>query len=119
MAMATVSNRPELIHLDVDRRLGHEWDEWDGQPLPNAGNFDAPPRIFFGWSLGWILAVTLVMAILLFVLAPGPRRSTPPSRSGWAPSLVVISSAVLLWWTLIALSFAFRANLLPEKLADR
>lgn len=117
--MATVSNRPELIHLDVDRRLGHEWDEWDGQPLPNAGNFDAPPRIFFGWSLGWILAVTLGAAILLFVLAPrlGSIHPNMPMALSW--SLIVISGAVLLWWTLIALSYAFRVNLLPEKLAER
>ena len=27
--------RAQLIHIDVDRRLGHEWDEWDGKPLPN------------------------------------------------------------------------------------
>ena len=32
------SSRPQLIHIDVDRRLGHEWDEWDGKPLPNRGD---------------------------------------------------------------------------------
>ena len=49
--MAVTGERPELIHLEVDRRLGHEWDEWDGTPLPNGGDFDAPPRLFFGWSV--------------------------------------------------------------------
>jgi len=117
--MAAAPNRPELIHLDVDRRLGHEWDEWDGQPLPDAGNFDAPPRIFFGWSLGWILAVTLTGAILLFILAPrlaSLHRAIPPVLS-W--TLGLLASTVLLWWALIALSYAFRSNLLPEKLAER
>jgi hypothetical protein len=47
--VATPSVRPELIHLDVDRRLGHEWDEWDGNPLPNGGNYDTRPRVFFFW----------------------------------------------------------------------
>ena len=42
--------RAQLIHIDVDRRLGHEWDEWDGTPLPDAGNYDSPPWLFFGWS---------------------------------------------------------------------
>ncbi len=28
--------RAQLIHIEVDRRLGHEWDEWDGRPLPNG-----------------------------------------------------------------------------------
>ena len=35
--------RAQLIHIDVDRRLGHEWDEWDGKPLPNSGNYDSAP----------------------------------------------------------------------------
>src|SRR5215207_7271759 len=26
-----------LIKIETDRRLGHEWDEWDGAPLPNGG----------------------------------------------------------------------------------
>ena len=42
--------RAELIHIDVDRRLGHEWDEWDGTPLPNGGNYDSPPSLFFLWA---------------------------------------------------------------------
>ena len=117
--MAVAPNRPELIHLDVDRRLGHEWDEWDGQPLPNAGNFDAPPRIFFGWSLGWILAVTLVAAILLFILAPRLASLHPAIPPVLTWTLLITAGVALLWWTLIAFSFAFRSNLLPEKLAER
>ena len=50
--------RPQLIHLDVDRRLGHEWDEWDGRPLPNQGNYDSPPALFFAWS-----AITLAIGL--------------------------------------------------------
>ena len=42
--------RAKLIHIEVDRRLGHEWDEWDGKPLPNQGNFDSPPWLFLAWS---------------------------------------------------------------------
>ena len=53
--------RAQLIHIDVDRRLGHEWDEWDGKPLPNQGNYDSPPALFFAWS------------------AAGPRRRSRPS----------------------------------------
>jgi hypothetical protein len=117
--MAIPPSRPELIHLDVDRRLGHEWDEWDGQPLPNAGNFDAPPRIFFAWSLGWILAVALGAAIVLFILAPRLALLDPavPAVLTWA--LGIGAGLVLIWWTLVALSFVLRSNLLPEKLAER
>ena len=117
--MAAAPNRPELIHLDVDRRLGHEWDEWDGRPLPNVGDFDAPPRIFFGWSLGWILAVSLASAILLFILAPRLASLHPATPAVLTWTLGILAGAVLLWWALIALSYAFRSNLLPEKLAER
>ncbi len=62
--------RAQLIHIDVDRRLGHEWDEWDGRPLPGQGNFDAPPALFFAWSAGAIAVATGLLALLLFLLAP-------------------------------------------------
>ena len=117
--MVTPSGRPELIHLDVDRRLGHEWDEWDGQPLPNAGNYDTPPRVFFFWSLGWILVVTLIATILLFILAPrlASIHSAIPGVLAW--TIGGLAGITLVWWTLIALSYAMRSNLLPERLAER
>src|SRR5437870_1729177 len=62
--------RAQLIHIETDRRLGHEWDEWDGKPLPGNGDFSARPGLFF--RLG---ALTLVVAVgaaaaLVFLLAP-------------------------------------------------
>jgi len=111
--------RPELIHLDVDRRLGHEWDEWDGQPLPNQGSFDAEPRIFFGWSAAMILGALGAVSIVLFLLAPRLALIDPmvPQVLVW----VILGAAViiLLWWQLIALSFALRTPVLPERLAER
>ena len=117
--MAVASDRPELIHLDVDRRLGHEWDEWNGQPLPNAGNFDSPPRIFFGWSAGWILTVCAVLAVLLFLLAP--RLAVLHSALPRVLVLLIggLAGVTLLWWALIVLSYSLRTPLLPERLAER
>ena len=43
--------RAQLIHIQTDRRLGHEWDEWDGRPLPSGGDFSAPPALFFWFAL--------------------------------------------------------------------
>ena len=117
--MASPTVRPELIHLEVDRRLGHEWDEWDGQPLPNGGNFDTPPRVFFAWSLGWIVAATLVASILLFILAPRLASVHPAIPSVLTWSIGVVAGGVLLWWVLILLSYVMRSNLLPERLAER
>src|SRR2546422_4648871 len=84
-ARQTTAPRAQLIHLEVDRRLGHEWDEWDGRPLPNGGNFDAAPRLFFRWSLGWILAAGFAAALLLLLLAPRLELLAPelPVVLGW------------------------------------
>lgn len=117
--MATRENRPELIHLEVDRRLGHEWDEWDGQPLPGGGDFDTAPRVFFFWSLGWILAVGLGSAILLFILAPRLAGIHPAIPTVLAWSIGILVGLALAWWGLIAASYALRKNLLPERLAER
>ena len=80
------TRRAQLIHIDVDRRLGHEWDEWDGQPLPNRGDFDSAPRLFFAWSAAAIVVGLAAVAALLFILdprtRPAGRSSLSHSRSG-------------------------------------
>ncbi|NOT09118.1 MAG: DUF116 domain-containing protein [Gemmatimonadales bacterium] len=117
--MAGPSERPELIHLDVDRRLGHEWDEWDGTPLPNQGNFDTPAAAFFWWALLLLLVVT--GAVLLVFLLLSPRIALLGSG---LPRIIMIGLGTLaalsiLWLGAIALSFALRTPLLPERLAER
>lgn len=111
--------RAQLIHIDVDRRLGHEWDEWDGRPLPNHGNYDSPPILFFAWS-AITLAVGLgVAALALFLLGPrlaGIHRSTPGALWG---ALLVIGSVLWVWWSVLFLSFEMGRPLLPERLAER
>ena len=78
--------RAQLIHIDVDRRLGHEWDEWDGRPLPNQGNYDSPPAFFFAWS-----------AITLALLGSSPWHS-----SFWLPGWRGYPGSGLLWSALLA-----------------
>ena len=111
--------RAQLIHIDVDRRLGHEWDEWDGRPLPNRGNYDSPPVLFFGWS-ALALAVGLgLVALALYLLAPrlaGLHPSLP--RLLW-PALAVTGAALWLWWGVLFLSYGTGRALLPERLAER
>jgi uncharacterized protein len=111
--------RAQLIHIDVDRRLGHEWDEWDGRPLPNRGNYDSPPALFFGWS-ALALAVGLgLVALALYLLAPR-LAGLHPSLPGflWA-TLAVTSAALWLWWGVLFLSYGTGRALLPERLAER
>ncbi|HEY8061168.1 MAG TPA: DUF116 domain-containing protein [Gemmatimonadales bacterium] len=110
--------RAELIHIEVDRRLGHEWDEWDGQPLPNAGNFDTPARLFLYWGAATMTVAFALAAGLLFLLAPrlGTLHHALPGIAWLA--LGAFAAASILWWLLIAASFAGGMNLLPGFLAE-
>ncbi len=117
--MGAASERPELIRLEVDRRLGHEWDEWDGQPLPAQGNFDSPPRLFFQWSLGWIAGFALLSGAALLLLAPRLALLAAWLPRGLGFALGGVTALALIWWTLLALSHALHRPLLPERLAER
>ena len=111
--------RAQLIHIDVDRRLGHEWDEWNGKPLPNRGDYDSPPSLFFAWSAAALAVGLGLAALVLFLL--GPRLADLDAR---VPRLLwagLGATTVLLWawWGVLFLSYAIGRPLLPERLAER
>jgi hypothetical protein len=111
--------RAQLIHIDVDRRLGHEWDEWDGQPLPNRGDYDSPPELFFGWSAVALASGLGLGAISLYLFTPRLaelHRSLPPVL--WA-SLALAALLLWAWWAVLFVSFKTGRALLPERLAER
>jgi hypothetical protein len=111
--------RAQLIHIDVDRRLGHEWDEWDGRPLPGQGDFDSPPALFFAWSAGAIAVATSLIALLLYLLSPR-LALIAPALAAWSwVALGLLSAATWLWWLLLLGSWVARRSLLPERLAER
>ena len=113
------AQRAQLIHIDVDRRLGHEWDEWDGTPLPNQGNYDSPPALFFGWSalaLGFALGV---LALVAELLSPHVAHLSAQIPGFVWLGLGVVASVLWLWWGAILLSYVLRRPLLPERLAER
>jgi hypothetical protein len=113
------TSRAELIHIDVDRRLGHEWDEWDGKPLPNAGNFDSPPGLFFRWAIVTLVVAIAAAAAVIYLLAPrlGEIEEALP-RVTWSV-FAVLSVAALLWWALLGLSYLLDQPLLPALLSER
>ena len=80
--------RAELIHIEVDRRLGHEWDEWDGKPLPNAGNFDTPARLFLFWGAATIVVAFAIAQRFHTIIATnaltGPFNRKPEDSCGTA-----------------------------------
>jgi hypothetical protein len=111
--------RAQLIHIDVDRRLGHEWDEWDGRPLPNQGDFDSPPILFFGWAALALMTGAALIALALFLL--GPRlallhHALPGVLWG---ALGATALLLVLWWGALFLSYSTGRALLPERLAER
>jgi uncharacterized protein len=111
--------KAQLIHIEVDRRLGHEWDEWNGKPLPGNGDFAAAPGLFFQFAAVTIAAATATLALLLYLV--GPRLATlwpQLPRVLWI-TLAVLVALQTLYWSVLAASFYSGRNLLPERLMER
>jgi hypothetical protein len=111
--------RAQLIHIDVDRRLGHEWDEWDGKPLPNHGNYDSPPALFFAWSALTLVTVLGILAVALYLLSPRLQILHPAAPTVLWTGLLLAGALLWAWWGVLFLSFQSGRPLLPEKLAER
>ena len=111
--------RAQLIHIEVDRRLGHEWDEWDGRPLPRAGDFSAAPGLFFRFAALTVLAAAGAVALLLYLI--GPRLGglwNPLPRILWI-TLATLTGLLALYLSVLAASLYGGKNLLPERLMER
>lgn len=111
--------RAQLIHIEVDRRLGHEWDEWNGKPLPGGGDFSAAPGLFFRFAALTLVAAAAAVALLLYLV--GPRLGAlwaPLPRTLWI-LLAVAAGLKALYLSLVAASYYRGRNLLPERLLER
>lgn len=111
--------RAQLIHIDVDRRLGHEWDEWNGQPLPNQGNYDSPPGLFFAWSALALTVALGLLGLLLFLLSPRIRAIHHAAPALLWSALLGIGAILWGWWSLLFVSHQSGRSILPERLAER
>src|SRR6202165_4920923 len=108
--------RAQLIHIEVDRRLGHEWDEWNGRPLPGGGDFSAAPGLFFRFAALTLVVATVAVALLLYLV--GPRLAAL-----WAPlpkvlwiGLAALAGLQALYLSLVAGSYYGGADLVAEGL---
>lgn len=54
-------------HEKIDRRLGEEWVDWDGQVESST---DADPRIFIGISIGTIVVILGITALFIWLIYP-------------------------------------------------
>src|SRR2546422_5719156 len=113
--MAIDAPRAQLIHIETDRRLGHEWDEWDGGPLPNRGDFSAPPGLFFRFAALTLVVLCAAAAGVLFLLSPRLAALAPalPRAAGWA--LAGAFGLAALWLAALAASFFWGGALLPRR----
>lgn len=111
--------RAELIHIDVDRRLGHEWDEWTGEPLPNGGNYDSPPSLFFLWAITSLIVFLGFVALGLFLLDPRLEDLHPALPMLVWTGLGIVTAAAFAWWLVLGLSYLTRRALLPRGLGER
>src|SRR5881628_2576098 len=117
--MPTDAPRAQLIHIETDRRLGHEWDEWDGKPLPGNGDFSAPPGQFFRFaSLALGLALGAA-AVAVYLLAPRLGSLWVGLPAAMWVALAAVAAACWLWFGLLVLSFYGGGLLLPEGLLER
>src|SRR3989442_10504710 len=103
--MTSDSPRAQLIHIETDRRLGHEWDEWDGKPLPGNGDFSAPPGVFFRYAGLTLALVAAGAAALIFVLAPRLAAVAAALPRGLWLALAVATPLARLWFALPLPSF--------------
>jgi len=108
-----------LIRIETDRRLGHEWDEWDGTPLPNGGDFTTSATRYFVFTAVGLALVSLVAAIGVYLLAP--RLALIAS---WLPRVLYVAIGAfatlgLVWLALIGIAYSTGRRILPERLAER
>lgn len=108
-----------MIHIEVDRRLGHEWDEWNGRPLPHGGDFSAPPGIFFRFAALTIGVATGAIAFLLYLIGPRLALFWSPLQTVLWIALAVFAVVQWLYLTVLVASYYSGRNLLPERLMER
>jgi uncharacterized protein len=113
-----LAGQPQLLQLRSDRRLGHEWDDWDGQPLPDAGVFTESPALFFRLAAIGGVAVLAVAFPIWGLVAPRLALA-----AGWIPGAVaalggIAAIAYAAWLGLVAYGIRTGRNPLPRRLAE-
>jgi hypothetical protein len=117
--MPSDAARAQLIRLETDRRLGHEWDEWDGTPLPGGGDFSAPPGLFFRYAVLTLALGFGGAAAALFLLAPRLAALWAGLPRVLGLGLAAAGAAAGVWMGLLVLSFYAGRALLPARWLER
>jgi uncharacterized protein len=109
---------PNLLQLRSDRRLGHEWDDWDGNPLPDDGEFRGSEGLFFLVAAVAAGVAALVAAGVLWLVAPRLGAVWPVLPGAIAAGLVLLTGLAVAWLAAVASVLRSRRNWLPERLAE-
>ena len=110
---------PQILQLRPDRRLGHEWDDWDGNPVPNDGIYHEPPSVFFGLIAAWVGAWALAAALVLWVASPRLAQIGAALPGTLWILLATVVGAASLWLAAVWVSVRIGRNLLPAGLVER
>ena len=108
-----------LVKIETDRRLGHEWDEWDGAPLPNEGDFRTGAGRYFLFTTVGIVGTALVLVLAVFLLAPRLAQLSERLPATLYLAIAGVAAVALLWLALIGVAHATGRAILPERLAER
>lgn len=108
-----------LVKIETDRRLGHEWDEWDGTPLPNGGDFRTGASRYFLFTAAGIVGGAAILALGVFLLAPRLAQIASRLPAALYLGLALLAGLGLLWLALIGVAYATGRAILPERLAER
>ncbi|HEX4602197.1 MAG TPA: DUF116 domain-containing protein [Gemmatimonadales bacterium] len=117
--MTSDAPRAQLIHVETDRRLGHEWDEWDGKPLPGNGDFSASPGLFFRWAGLTLALVAAGAAAAVFLLTPRLAGLVAALPSGLWVALGWAGGVAAVWFGALLASFYGGGLLLPAPWLER
>lgn len=113
-----LAGQPQLLQLRSDRRLGHEWDDWDGEPLENAGVFEEGTGLFFRLALLAAGAAAVLVGLALWLVTPRLAILWAPlPRVLWG-SLALLGVLYLIWLGTVALALRSGRNPLPARLAE-
>src|SRR5215203_6600296 len=77
-----------LVKIETDRRLGHEWDEWNGAPLPNDGDFRTTTGRYFLFTAVGIAGMVMVGAAAIYLLSPRLAQLVT-----WLPAALYVADA--------------------------
>lgn len=108
-----------LLQLRSDRRLGHEWDDWDGKPLPDQGAFHGPTSLFFASAAALALAIALVAAVVIWVIAPRLTVAVPSLPAILMGLVGALTLGWFVWLGAVGLIVWRGTNWLPPRLAER